>query len=413
MDFARSSLPHLAFFEALASMDEGTGDWHETAAGLVTLRLVDSWVAQGPSVVAPDGWSMRAVRDAIHRVDRGSSIRNILSSLIDTMQALREVRITTLAPRLMAYARALMFDARWTLAADVHRTVLAYAHPFEDADLVIDANMQLGACLRTMAQWDEAAAAYSVAGQIASRSGDVVNVLRSRVSEANIAIDRGNLPHAEAILEDTIARAGVTPALVETRALALHARAHVAHLRRDFERAVRLGYEALSGTKTQTARDRVLIDIATSFTELGVRSAARDAYLILAATAQEQYTRWVAQINLMELAALDGQQTVFEEHRRQLASAPLPAGLSAYYFFYVAQGCRMFDRERAAEVALTRAVEIAAANSLNQILIQAEAALDELRAGQAPESPARPATPSRDAQSVADAIREMRELAGV
>jgi len=413
MEIGHNSLPHLAFFEALAGMDEGSSGWREATAGLVTLRLVDSWMTEGRAVVAPDGWSLRAVRDAIQRVDRGSSIRSILTSVVDTMQALRDVRVTTLAPRLMAYARALMYEAQWSLAADVHRTIISYAHPVEDADVVIDANMQLGACLRTMALWKEAATAYSVAGQIAMMAGDMVNVLRSRVSEANIAIDRGNLPHAEAILEETITRTGTVPAFAETRALALHARAHVSSLRGDYEQAVRLGYDALEGVRTQTARDRILSDIATAFFDLGVRSAARDAYLILAATAQEQYVRWAAIINLMELAALDGQQTVFEEHRRELSTAILPANLSAYYFFYVGQGYRLFDRDRAAEAALSRAIEIASANQLNQVLIQAEAALDEVRAGRTPTGPVGVQEASHDVMTVAAAIREMRELAGV
>ena len=413
MELGQRSLHHLAFFEALAEMEEDSAEWRETSAGLVALRLVDAWVAEGRSVVAASGWSVRAVRDAIQRIDRGKTTRAILSSLIDTMQSLNEVRITTLAPRLMAYARTLMYEAQWALAADVHNTVIAYAHPVEDSDLVIDANMQLGACLRTMAQWQEAALAYSVAGQIASMTGDMVNVLRSRVSEANIAIERGNLPFAEAILDETIARADAVPALAEAKSLALHARAHVAHLRHEFEYAVKLGHQALVGTKTQTARDRVLNDIATSFSELGVRSAARDAYLILAATAQEQYTRWTAQINLMELAALDGQQTVFEEHRRDLSMATLPASLSAYYFYYVAQGYRLFDRERAAEAALSRAVDVAAANQLYQILMEAEQALKEVRAGLFPKRPPQSVEPSAEAMPVAAAIREMRELAGV
>jgi tetratricopeptide (TPR) repeat protein len=413
MEIGHNSLPHLAFFEALAGMDEGSSGWREATAGLVTLRLVDSWMTEGRAVVAPDGWSLRAVREAIQRVDRGSSIRSILTSVVDTMQALRDVRVTTLAPRLMAYARALMYEAQWSLAADVHRTIISYAHPVEDADVVIDANMQLGACLRTMALWKEAATAYSVAGQIAMMAGDMVNVLRSRVSEANISIDRGNLPHAEAILEETITRTGTVPAFAETRALALHARAHVASLRGDYEQAVRLGYDALEGVRTQTARDRILSDIATAFFDLGVRSAARDAYLILAATAQEQYVRWAAIINLMELAALDGQQTVFEEHRRELSTAILPANLSAYYFFYVGQGYRLFDRDRAAEAALSRAIEIASANQLNQVLIQAEAALNEVRAGRTPTSPVGVQEASHDVMTVAAAIREMRELAGV
>jgi tetratricopeptide (TPR) repeat protein len=413
MDIGHNSLPHLAFFEALAGMEEGSSEWREVTAGLVTLRLVDSWMAEGRAVVAPEGWSLRAVRDSIQRIDRGTSIRSILTSVVDTMQALRDTRVTTLAPRLMAYARALMYEAHWSLAADVHRSIISYAHPVDDADVVIDSNMQLGACLRTMAQWQGAAAAYSVAGQIATMTGDVANVLRSRVSEANIAIDRGNLPHAEAILEETISRTGSATALAETRALALHARAHVAHLRRDFELAVQLGYQALSGTKTQNGRDSLLMDIATSFTELGVRSAARDLYLIVAATAQEQYRRWIAQVNLMELAALDGHQTVFEEHRRSLSGVALPAALSAQYFFYVAKGYRMFDRESAAEAALSRAIEIASANQLNQVLFEAEKALQEVRTGRRPARTAPEYEPSHEAITVAAAIREMRELAGV
>ena len=114
-------------------------------------------------------------------------------------------------------------------------------------------------------------------------------------------------------------------------------------------------------------------------------------------------------------AALEGQQTVFEEHRRDLSTVVLPANLSAYYFFYVGQGYRLFDRERAAEAALSRAVEIAAANQLNQILIQAEAALEEMRTGRqsAGKKSGVVQEPSHEAMTVAAAIREMRELAGV
>ncbi|HUF29388.1 MAG TPA: hypothetical protein VMM77_01905, partial [Gemmatimonadaceae bacterium] len=71
MDIGQRSLAHVAFFEALTGMEEDSSEWRQTSAGLVTLRLVDSWVAEGRSVVAPEGWSLRAVRDAIQRIDRG------------------------------------------------------------------------------------------------------------------------------------------------------------------------------------------------------------------------------------------------------------------------------------------------------------------------------------------------------
>lgn len=409
-------LQHLPFFEALALLSEEGPEWRATSAGLVTLRLFDAWVEEGPSAVAADSWGLRAVRDAIGAVDRRITHRALLTSIVDAMTAAPIVRMATVAPRLMAYARALQMDARWTLAANVYRTVIAHAHPVEDADVVISANMQLGACFRMMAEWHEAAAAYVTAGEIAAMTGDIMNVLRSRVSEANIAIDRGNLPHAEEILEETIARAR-DARLHETAALALHARAHVAHLRRDYELAIRLGYEALEGTREQTSRDRILGDIATSFTELGVHSAARDAYLLLAATAQEQYVRWTATINLMELASLDRIEPVFEQYRRELVGSSMPPALSAYYYYYVGQGYRMFDRTELARVALERAAELASAHQINQVLFQAEASLSELKSGRRATIPASTWELERDGapetREVASSIRGLRETAGV
>jgi hypothetical protein len=411
MSSGQSQLLHLPFFEALAGMRETSGDWRATSAGLVTLRLFDAWVEDGPRVVAPDAWGARSVREAIAQVDARSSVRALLTSAMDAMEVAPTVRVATVAPRLMAYARLLQFDARWALAADVYRTVIAHAHPMDDADVVITANLQLGACLRQMAEWTEASAAYATAGQIAAMTGDIVNVLNSRIAEANVALDHGNLPLAESIFDETIARAEERR-LSETRGRAMHGRAHVAHLRRDFELAIRLAYEALEGLREPTARDRALADIATSFSELGIRSAARDANLLVIATAQDQYMRWVAMINLLELASLDRIEPVFEQYRRELAEAALPPTLRAYYFYYLGQGYRLFDKPDLACGALERAVEIATTNGLNQVLFQAEESLEAARRGGTVRVPETQQT-APETWAVARKIRGMRELAGV
>jgi tetratricopeptide (TPR) repeat protein len=412
MKLAQSRLQHLPYFEALATMDDGTPDWLETSAGLVVLRLVDGWICEGSSILSRDSWSLRAVRDAIKRVPMGTPTRSILSSIVDTMEAQKEVGMATLAPRLMAFGRALQYNGRWALAADVHESIITYAHPVEDSDVVIDANIQLGACLRTLARWSEATAAYARASQIATMSGDVVRALLSRVAEAALAIDRGNLPFAEAVLDQTIAEA-TGPQLAEPRAMALHTRARVAYQRKNYEAAVGFAYAAYQELKLQSARDRALGDLATMFSELGVRSAARDAYLILAATAQEQYSRWTALINLMELASLENIEPVFEQYRRELAAAELPTMLSAYYFYYVGKGYRMFDRPDAARASFERAVEISQSHQLNQILFDSEQALRELESGTALQEATPFEEPSGEVQLVASAIRDLRETAGV
>ena len=69
---------------------------------------------------------------------------------------------------------------------------------------------------------------------------------------------------------------------------------------------LKLAYEALGLSTKPTERDEVLEDIAAMFVQLGMHDAARDAHLVLSATAQTKFVRWSATLNLMELASLDG-----------------------------------------------------------------------------------------------------------
>ena len=179
MSSTTSALQHQPFFEALAACDESSPAWRGMSAGLVTLRLFDAWMLEGRSVIAHDGWGVRSVREEIQLVGHGSAIRALLTSAVDAMEQAPAFSATTIAPRLMAYARALQFDGQWALAADVYRTVLIYAQPVDDADVVIAANMNLGACLRVLADFPEAQIAYTTAAEIATLRDDVMNVLRA------------------------------------------------------------------------------------------------------------------------------------------------------------------------------------------------------------------------------------------
>jgi tetratricopeptide (TPR) repeat protein len=411
MDSTDSKVLHLPFFEALARTEEDSAPWQLMTAGLVTLRLFDAWTVEGPSVVAADAWGLRAVREAIEAIRTGSSLKSILESIVDAMETAGTVRVTVVAPRLLAYARALQYDGQFALAADVHRTVVAHAHPLEESDVVIAANMHLGSCLRTLAEWDDASAAYTRAGCVAAMAGDIVGVLRARIAEANLAVDRGNLPHAQVMLDETIREADANR-LPDIRALALHDRAGVAIRRGEYELAITLAYDALANLAEPAARDRVLSDIALAFFELGMRETARDAYLILAATAQAQYSRWVATINLMECAAADGREPVFEQYRRELVDVALPVTLACEYHFHVGQGYRMFGRTDQARIALQRALDLAERNKLNAIVFRAEKALDQLREGGVVII-ATTSEPTPQVAQVATAVRGMRELAGV
>ena len=404
------TLRHLAFFEELAALDESDAEWRSVTAGMVVLRLVDAWMEDGRDVVTADAWGLRAVRGAIAEVDETAPLRAVLSSVVDAIEDAAVADMSAVAPRLLAYGRALEYEARYALAADVYRAVIAHTHPVEESDIATAAHLQLAACLRVSGNLGAAAEAYSVAGDIAQASEDIVGVLRARIGDARIAIQRGNLPKAEQLLDQTIDDSARHD-LADVRSAALHERAGVAFFRGDYERSVRFAYEAMVTTTSPRERDRMLNDLATAFMKLGVLTAARDAYLVLTVTAQEQYTRWIATINLMEIGARGGSETVFERYRRELADAPMPPMLAVDYHIQAGEGYQRLGRVDLACGHLQRALSIASEHHFNQVVFYVEEALQRVNAPAGP-SQVVEAESSQDVQEIAGAIRRMREFAG-
>jgi hypothetical protein len=106
---------------------------------------------------------------------------------------------------------------------------------------------------------------------------------------------------------------------------------------------------------------------------------ARDANLLLTATAQTQWVRWQATVNLLELAAQDGMQEVFDAYAGQLRKAALGPVLRSYFLLFLGEGLERFGRYEAAEQALTEAVDYAAANQIFAVTFKAEKALTGVR----------------------------------
>lgn len=406
---SEGALKHLAFFEELALREESDAAWRSISAGLVVLRLVDAWVEDGPRVVTADAWGLRAVRSAIEEVTERTPVRAILNSIVDALEASPASNLQSVAPRLMAYGQALEYEAQMSLAADVYQTIIAYTHPIEDADVAIMAHLRLGSCRRTTDDVHGAAQAYETAAQVANAVGDIMGVLRARIGDAQIAVRRGNLPRAEEILDETIARASA-PELREVRSRALHDRSTVAHHRGQFDLAIRLAYDALECSVSARERDRILADIAGSFVELGVLTAARDAYLVLAATAQEQFVRWASTLNLMDIAAREGAQPTFEHYRRELAAANMPPYFVASFELTAGQGYRRIGAADDARAHLARARAMAEQHGFGQIIFEAEEQLAALERS-TPLWPKLSVVVSDELSGIASTLRRMREEA--
>ena len=369
------SLPHLAFYEALAALDESNAAWNETVAGLLTVRLVDTWGEMARRGERLQAWEIAGVAEAVEELPETHPARSPLRAVVDAVQTPGAAPAEAL-PHLSNYARALRFAAQWQLAADVFATMLANAYG-APSELVITAAYHRGYCLRMAGQLDAAAASYDEGRTLAASCGDLAGLLEADVSHAALALHRGNLPAAEVLLDGVIERAD--PATCRrVLARALHDRATVAARRGKPDEAAVYGYRALPLFDRGSDRDRVLGDVATALGEAGQHEAAWDALLVLAGTAEEQEVRWVATVNLTELATVRGDERRFDEFRGQLAGVALPAWLSAHYDLAVGCGHHRFGRRADAVEALRRAVRVATQFDVNEVRLRAEVLLGAL-----------------------------------
>jgi len=151
-------------------------------------------------------------------------------------------------------------------------------------------------------------------------------------------------------------------------------------------------------------------DIVIAFGRLGVRSAARDAFLVLVATSADQYVRWSSSIQLLAISAADGVGPMFEKYRQELAGQPLPSGLRAEFEYETGRGYLVLGHFEDATTWLTAAVSTANTNGLYQLVFEAESELVQAKqARRLEERSAQYTDLAPDVSEVAEAMRTLRE----
>ena len=364
------SLKHLAFFEALCEHEEQSPSALAATAGLLSLRMVDHWLLAGSMIVEPESMSVQSVRAAIMALPTSDPLREVLLGLVNTMQTLREVDAQPILPRLFAYAGLLEKRGQLAVASDVFETVVRLGEEQFESDLLIDAHMRLGFCRRMLGELNEAEAAYSMAGKIAKRRKEPSRFQHARVGVAKVIYARGNLPGADALLQDVVLECA-TNGYDQVHAMALHDNAVVARKRGDYTRAVCLAYDALERTQNNGERERVLYDIATIFISMGRFDEARTPLLIQDATAIGSEMRCLARVALMSLAARRGEKARFDEFRRLLSNVLLPPEIHVNFLIESARGERAFGAEHEATTLLRSARELAQTHGLNWSVFEA------------------------------------------
>jgi hypothetical protein len=408
----KPSLRHLSFLETMASSPEGSPLHHGAHAAFLTLRLLDHWLKLGTVMADAEMPAHRAAREATTSLEGDVEMRAALSSVIDAIEALHEPDAQPLLPRVFALGKLLEQRGSIPQAGDVYATVARYVDAAVHLDLAFDAHMRHGFCLRVAGEFEWADQAYGTAATLAGRARDRVRVIHARAGQAKVEWARGNLPAADAAMQELAEEAEKLDAN-RVLAMVLHDRSGIARHRGDLQRAVRHAFESFRRTTDEFERERVLMDLAGFLALSGARNSAQDAMRLLELGARSQEVRWNAQIGLMELAAEAGSETTFESYRRQLVDAPLPTVARTSFLMDAGRGLAAFGHFGDARRTLRSALALAESSAQNQRIFEIEHALSAVDAAEreqdlrAVERPAPVAAPDDIAAALQDLLHEL------
>ncbi len=402
----KPSLRHLPFLETMAETSE-TSPLHPGAqAAFLTLRLLDQWAKLGAPIAAATTGSHAVTRESVDRLESDPELRNALRVILEAIEALQEPDVQPVLPRV--YALGMLLEQRGLLAqaGDVYGTVARYVDAAAHLDLAYDAFMRQGYCLRHVGAFEWADQAYGNAGALATRDRDRIRVILSRLGRAKVLWDRGNLPAADGAISELLEEAEALDSSVVT-ALLLHDRASLGWIRGERERSIRWLFRAFQISPDDYDRERMLADLAGYLSQMGAFDAARDALRIIEASARTQGTRWIAKINMMDLAYRTRNEVLFEQYRRDLANEPLPPVNRVSYLLDVGRGCTVFGQYAEARTALAECIRLATVHGFNRRLIQAEEALGQV--SEVEQSKALPPAPEPSAapDEIGEALREL------
>lgn len=363
---------HLAFFKRLGELRGDTPQQRAIKAGLLAMRLVDRWLMRANPERRPSFREFVLVRRAIDRVS-DERMHEVLYKLTDIMREFAAGESGSAPTLLFGYGLLLETMGEWPIAIDVYETACLYVTDDSDRRGLPLVYCRLAFCHRQLGQVDEAAAAYEQARTFARAAGDTAAELRIRNGEGYLALHRGNMREASAIF-DALMRDAHDGGYRDAFARASHDRGHVALMQDADEQAAGYFSTALEAYAEPAQRERALEDLAYVLSRLGARDAARDALLIAEATAGERDIRARAAINLLRLAAEDGDEIGFEHHRRVVGDpTQLPARLQAELHWRLADGYRLLGLGARSVEHYRIMGEIAGEHRLNEYTYLAEA----------------------------------------
>lgn len=377
-----AGLPHAVFLQRVADEPATAPHVRLGQGAFLTLRFVD---LLAPDREAPTADVFRYQWAATERycgelVGEGTEAAHLAGIVRVIGEAQRTNDLRLIAPAMLGYALYLEQEAHLAEAEDVLETLLRVAGTRLATPDATVTWLRLGRVLRRATEFERATSAYAVAGRVAEATGDRQSVLLSRIGHCNVLYFQGNLPEAErgwrAILAEAFgARLGDIEAHAEHglgNVLARRGQPHLGapHLWRAFELH-----------EDETSQLRALGDLGIVLLSLGDVHGAERALSEVARRATLPDMLANAVIELMHGASFRRDRVGFERWRdRALAHVQdtLP-NIRADYHLRAGIGLARFGNFARAETEMSRALEIASAHELHEMVFRIERIKNGLR----------------------------------
>jgi tetratricopeptide (TPR) repeat protein len=380
--------------------EEGVDDGGSTALGaFLALRFADRAADRADGMAEALAYQARATLDYLDDLEASPEVTHLVEITKVARAVARGKSAHLLCPPMLAFAYWLEQELRLSEALDVVDSV--HRITGLEASDVVAATLQRARILRLSGRFDEARAAYAAAGTKAHACGDSHSLLLSRIGDAIVSRQVGNLPASEKALRAVLKDA---EQLADDDA---QARAHhdlgaaLAH-RGNHQQALVHYFAAFNLYQPESYRLRALSDVAQAMKALGQVDAATRAFTIVVERSTSPQVRAFAMVDLIGLAGMSGDRVSFHRWRGKIRDVAddLPAEATVDLEIALGLTYRAFGDLPQAQRHLRSAVHLAREWQLNEYLFRAERELEERQVGEDQEHRAPVSAAGREAAEV-------------
>ena len=383
-----AGLPHAVFLQRVADEPATSPEVRLGQGAFLALRFVDL-LATDREAPTPDVFRYQwaaTERYCAELAGEGTEAAHLSGIVRATGEAHRTHEVQLIAPALLAYGHYLEQETHLQEAEDALQTLIYVGGNRLSAKDAIAARMRLGRVRRIQADFSGANAAYSDAGLIAAASGDQPSVLFSRIGHCNVAYFQGNLAAAEEGWRSVLADAAAG-GFQAAEAQAEHGLGNALQRRGQGHEGAPHLWRAYELYEDDAAQLRVLNDLGIVMLSLGDVEGAERALSEVARRDRAGENRTNSLIELMQCASFRRDRVGFERWRERCLEhlEGMFPNIRADYYLKVGIGFARFGNHPKADSNVRRALEIASAHGLHELVFRIERIRDGLQVCLAPD----------------------------